>query len=264
MAGTQSLSDAEDVLNCSLALLASHYDHGDDAQYGQTEEIMVQKLLGMSLRGKEWKMVARKLCRLPRIKQPILRLIGRLFAKVEDLNDFKELFEVFKGAFPPQPALDDLCILLTICNQDTLSAFVRVVGQGGERAQALLEAAEEEARAQLAVLPAQLTQKRRQILEFCMQVARFGRLVWPELVSWEQRAESEGRECLRAGLEDFLIETVSNSECFPIVLSILNSEGLTEGGTIRSILARELFKLTDRTILGYRLVRHFLAGELLR
>ena len=51
--------------------------------YNCIEEKMINKLLKMELKGKEFRIIAKNVVALPSIKQPILILISKLYEKVE-------------------------------------------------------------------------------------------------------------------------------------------------------------------------------------
>jgi hypothetical protein len=50
------------------------------------------------------------------------------------------------------------------------------------------------------MLPVTLTGKTRCTLNFVIQVAKFGRLIWEELIEWESKATEESQQYLKEGL----------------------------------------------------------------
>jgi hypothetical protein len=226
---------------------------------------MVQKLTAMPLGGKDLRLLARHLAALPLLKQPILLLISRLYDQVVDLPDFADLFRIFQHTFPVTPARADLEALVRINLEETTSRVVALVEGGGAQGAMVLELAEREAKRKLATMPLVLTDKTQAILNFIIQVVRFGRPIWLEIIEWEHRAAQELKNFLKEQLEGILVGMLQDAQHFETMLGII--EKITEidqHSEIGLIFVRELLRVEGRQYLSHRIIRRFLAIKVLK
>jgi hypothetical protein len=188
LSGIDRLANVREVMRCYLALLTLEYANRKRDMYCVIEERMVQKLRGMTLEGKDFRLIARSLVSLPTIKQPILVLISHLYEQVVDLADFADLYCIFQHNFPAIPTRTDLEALVRISLDETAVKVSALVEGGGAQGALVLELAEKEAKRKLETMPLVLTGKIQAVLNFIIQVVRFGRPIWHEIIEWEHRA----------------------------------------------------------------------------
>lgn len=110
--------------------------------YTCIEEKMINKLVSMNLKGKDFNIIAKNILALPLIKQPILVLISKLYEKIATLMDYEDLYLIFIKNFPLQPNKTDIEALVRINVPDTLSMIVEMIERKDENSELVLEIAE--------------------------------------------------------------------------------------------------------------------------
>ena len=77
-------------------------------QYRKIEEIMIDKLLSLEkINRKDIRIIIKNILGLPKIDQPILVFISKLYDKIRDKKDFLPLFKIFEVNFAKKPNLTD-------------------------------------------------------------------------------------------------------------------------------------------------------------
>ena len=77
-------------------------------QYRKIEEIMIDKLLSLEkINRKDIRIIIKNILGLPKIDQPILVFISKLYDKIRDKKDFLPLFKIFEVNFANKPNLTD-------------------------------------------------------------------------------------------------------------------------------------------------------------
>jgi hypothetical protein len=75
-------------------------------------------------------------------------------------------------------------------------------------------------------MPLVLTNKTQAILNFIIQVVRFGRPIWLEIIEWEHQAAQEPKNFLKESLEGILVGMLQDTAHFETMLGII--EKITE------------------------------------
>lgn len=173
--GIEQLADVGEVMKCYRALLNLEFINRKKDMYACIEEKMVAKLVSMPLAGKDFKVIAKNILALPVIRQPVLVLISHLYEKIAELSDFTHLFKIFKENYPSQPTPTDQQALIRICLPETLEAI-------DLNNEAVARIAEAEAISKLQRMELIMTTKTKAILNFIVQVVRFGRPIWHQII----------------------------------------------------------------------------------
>lgn len=136
----------------------------------------------MQLNRSDFKLIAKHLIRLPILKQPILILISKLYEQIAQLSDFSELLIIFLNNFPISSNRTDIEALLRISVEETLSMMVKKIEERSQLTEIVLEIAQKEAKNKLETMPLIMTSKTKAILNFIIQVVKFGRPIWHEII----------------------------------------------------------------------------------
>ena len=86
LSSIDKLQKVGDIMKCYRTLLNLEFANDNSLLYSSIQTKMIDKLVSMHFAGKDFNIIAKNILALPKINQPILTLISRLYQQVTHLK----------------------------------------------------------------------------------------------------------------------------------------------------------------------------------